>query len=133
MKKSLPLVIAATVAISGTGLAAAYAKDRKPAPEVRAIGEAKNCVNLRSIVSTNVVDNQTIDFKMHGGKTLRNVLPYSCPSLKFQDAFSYRTSLNQLCSVDTIRVLNNYGGRLNEGAACGLGKFQPVEVIKPAG
>ena len=133
MKTSFALIIAASVAVAGSGLAAVYAKDRKPAPEVRAIGEAKNCVNLRSIQSTNVVDNQTIDFKMNGGKTLRNVLPYSCPSLKFQEAFSYRTSLNQLCSVDIIRVLNNYGGRLSEGAACGLGKFQQVEVVKPVG
>ncbi len=130
MRKAFALCIAASLAAGGIGLAGVYAKDRKPAPEMRAIGEAKNCVNLRSIRSTNVVDNQTIDFKMNGGKTLRNVLPYSCPSLKMQDAFSYRTSLNQLCSVDVIRVLNNYGGRLNEGAACGLGKFQQVEAVK---
>jgi hypothetical protein len=130
MRKAFALCIAASIAAGSVGLAAVYAKDRKPAPEMRAVGEAKSCVNLRSIRSTNVVDNQTIDFKVDGGKTLRNVLPYSCPSLKMQDAFSYRTSLNQLCSVDVIRVLNNYGGQLSEGAACGLGKFQQVEAIK---
>jgi hypothetical protein len=130
MRTAFALCIVASMAAGGFGLAGVYAKDRNAAPEMRAVGEEKSCVNLRSIRSTNVVDNQTIDFKMNGGKTLRNVLPYSCPSLKMQDAFSYRTSLNQLCSVDVIRVLNNYGGGLSEGAACGLGKFQEVEAVK---
>ncbi len=133
MRKAFALCIAAAMAAGGTGLAGLYAKDKKPAPEMRVVGEAKSCVQLTSIRSTNIVDNQTIDFEVNGGKTLRNVLPYNCPGLKSQDAFSYRTSLSQLCSVDTIRVLNNYGGELNEGVACGLGKFQQVEIVKPAG
>jgi hypothetical protein len=133
MRTGFAVSIAAALATGGIGLAVVYARDAKPAAEVRLVGEAKSCVNLRSIRSTNVVDNQTIDFKVDGGRTLRNVLPYSCPSLKMQDAFSYRTSQNQLCSVDIIRVVNNYGGHLSEGAACGLGKFQQIEVVKPAG
>ncbi len=136
MKRTFMLFLTASLAgsgITGIGLAVAGAKERKPPPEVRIIGEPTNCVNIHSIRSTNVVDNQTIDFKMAGGKTLRNVLPYSCPSLKFNDSFSYRTSLSQLCNVDIIRVLHSGGGHLQEGAACGLGKFQQVEVAKDAG
>jgi hypothetical protein len=136
MKRALAVFLTAGLlgsGITGIGLNMAGAKERKPPPEVRAVGEAKDCVNLRSIQSTNIVDDRTIDFKIAGGKTLRNVLPYNCPSLKFSDSFSYKTSLNQLCSVDVIRVLNNFGGGLNEGPACGLGKFQPVEVIKADG
>jgi hypothetical protein len=67
---------------------------------------------------------------MAGGKTYRNILPQSCPGLKFEDRFSYRTSLNQLCSVDIVRVLHDQGGQLHEGAGCGLGKFQMVEKVK---
>ena len=88
-----------------------------------------NCVSINRIRSTKIVDNQTIDFKMSGGKVYRNTLPYSCSGLVFEDRFSYRTSTNQLCSVDTIRVLQNHGGQLSEGAGCGLGKFQPVEKV----
>jgi hypothetical protein len=95
------------------------------------LGKAKSCVFIRAIRATNVIDDSTIDFKMAGGKTLRNNLPNKCSGLKFQDSFSYRTSLSQLCNVDIIRVLQNYGGGLQEGAACGLGKFQEVEEIKP--
>lgn len=126
MKKSL-LVVAALTALTGGATAGLSAK--KEAAPVRAVGEPVNCVSLRNIRSTSVVDNSTIDFKMAGGKIYRNSLPYSCPSLKFEDRFSYRTSLSQLCNVDIVRVLHDYGGRLQEGAGCGLGKFQPVEKI----
>lgn len=91
------------------------------------IGEAVNCIDTSRIDSTNVIADNVIDFKMRGGKVLRNTLPHSCPSLASRDSFSYRTSIGRLCNVDVIRVLNNYGGRLEEGVACGLGKFQPVE------
>ena len=129
MKKAVLCILSAGLASSG--FAITYAKDKRPATEVRIVGEAKSCVPIRSIRSTTVVDDSTIDFKMAGGKILRNSLPYSCSGLKFQDSFSYRTSLSQLCNVDIIRVLQNYGGGLQEGAACGLGKFQEVEMVKP--
>ncbi len=126
MHKSL--LIVSTLAVLTLGATAGMSAKKEPAP-VRAVGEPVNCVSLRNIRSTNVVDANTIDFKMNGGKTYRNSLPYSCPSLKFEDRFSYRTSTNQLCNVDIVRVLHDYGGRLTEGAGCGLGKFQPVEKI----
>ena len=47
----------------------------------------------------------------------------------YEERFSYRTSLNQLCSVDIVRVLHDQGGSLYEGAGCGLGKFQMVEKV----
>ncbi len=126
MHKSL--LIVSTLAVLTLGATAGMSAKKEPAP-VRAVGEPVNCVSLRNIRSTNVVDANTIDFKMNGGKTYRNSLPYSCPGLKFEDRFSYRTSTNQLCNVDIVRVLHDYGGRLTEGAGCGLGKFQPVEKI----
>jgi hypothetical protein len=129
MRKSI-LVVVALAALTGGATAGLSAK-KEPAP-VRAVGEPVNCVSLTQIRSTNIIDNSTIDFKMAGGKTYRNSLPHSCPGLKSEDRFSYRTSLSQLCNVDIIRVLNNYGGRLEEGAGCGLGKFQPVEKISSA-
>jgi hypothetical protein len=126
MRKSV-LVVVALAALTGGATAGLSAK--KEAVPVRAVGEPVNCVNSRSIQSTTIVDNSTIDFKMLGGKTYRNSLPYSCPSLKFEDRFSYRTSTSQLCNVDIIRVLNTNGGSLQEGVGCGLGKFQQVEKV----
>jgi hypothetical protein len=124
----LLFIIPAIALFSGGG---AVALSSKNAPEpVRTVGEPKNCVTISQIRSTKVIDSRTIDFHMAGGKTYRNTLPQSCPGLKFEDRFSYRTSLNQLCSVDIVRVLHNQGGQLHEGAGCGLGKFQMVEKVK---
>jgi hypothetical protein len=95
-------------------------------------GEAVNCISINQIRSTKILANNVIDFKMAGGKVYRNTLTSSCPGLVSEDRFSYRTSLSRLCSVDIIRVLQNYGGKLEQGAGCGLGKFQPVEKVPTA-
>jgi hypothetical protein len=125
------LLAAAALATLMGGASAGLSAKKEAAP-MRAVGEPVSCVNIRQIQSTNIVDNNTIDFKMAGGKTYRNSLPYSCPSLKSEDRFSYRTSLGQLCSVDIVRVLHSFGGNLQEGAGCGLGKFQQVEKVNSA-
>jgi hypothetical protein len=126
MRKSLLLV--STLAALTVGATAGMSAKKEPDP-VRAVGEPVRCVSLSQIRSTKVIDNSTIDFKMAGGKTYRNSLPNSCPGLKYEDRFSYRTSQSQLCNVDIVHVLHDYGGRLQEGVGCGLGKFQPVEKI----
>lgn len=124
----LLFIIPAIALFSGGG---AVALSNKNAPElIRAVGEPKSCVTISQIRSTKVIDSRTIDFRMAGGKTYRNILPQSCPGLKFEDRFSYRTSLNQLCNVDIVHVLHDQGGQLHEGAGCGLGKFQMVEKVK---
>ena len=126
MRKIL-LIIPAVALLSSGGAIALSGKDT-PA-SVRAIGEPKSCVTISQIRSTKVIDSRTIDFRMAGGKTYRNTLPQSCPGLKFEERFSYRTSINQLCSVDIVHVLHDQGGRLYEGAGCGLGKFQEIEKL----
>jgi hypothetical protein len=124
----LLFIIPAIALFSGGG---AVALSSKNAPEpIRAVGEPKSCVTISQIRSTKVIDSRNIDFRMAGGKTYRNILPQSCPGLKFEDRFSYRTSLNQLCNVDIVHVLHDQGGQLHEGAGCGLGKFQMVEKVK---
>lgn len=90
-------------------------------------GEPVNCVQTPQIRSTRVVDDKTIDFDMGGGRILRNTLPHSCPSLGFEKAFAYSTSIARLCNVDIITVIRQGGGPMR-GASCGLGVFQPVKV-----
>ncbi len=127
MKKTLVILGALSIGIGGF----AIAKDRKPELPVKEIGLPVSCISTYQIRSTKIVDDKTIDFEMSGRKTYRNVMSYSCPSLKSEERFSYRPTNNQLCSVDIIRVLNNYGGTLQEGAGCGLGKFQQIERVPP--
>lgn len=82
------------------------------------------CLNLSQLDHSEVVDDKTILFHMKGGKIWRNDLPFGCPRLGYEKAFSHKTTINQICTVDIITVLNNYGGSgLQEEASCGLGDF----------
>jgi hypothetical protein len=100
----------------------------KPAPVATPAGDPVDCISL-PIGQSVVRDDRTIDFFV-GRTVYRNVLPRSCPSLGFDRAFSYATSISRLCSLDIITVLQQTGGQLSRGALCGLGKFQPVTGIK---
>lgn len=119
------------IAAIGAMLAAgpAIAKKRET-PVATTTGAAVDCIPISQIRESRVRSDSIIDFRTGGNKWYRNTLPMSCPALGFEERFSYRTSLNQLCSVDTIAVLQVFGGHLQEGPRCGLGKFQPVELAK---
>jgi hypothetical protein len=99
----------------------------KPAPQAMVpAGPPENCVETNRIRSTTVLDDQTIDFKMSDGRTLRNTLPNRCPGLGFERAFGYSTGTSQLCNVDLITVVSQGAGP-RRGASCGLGQFVPVK------
>jgi hypothetical protein len=108
------------------GLAPRQEADRRALQTARESGQPEDCVVRRNIRNTIVLDDRTIDFHMAGGRILRNRLPHACPGLGFDESFAYRTSLDRLCSVDTITVLRSGGGPL--GPTCGLGRFHPVEI-----
>ena len=99
-----------------------------PANSAQATGPSVSCLPLRSIRSTSVIDDRTIDFRTGGRKVYRNTLPFSCPQLGYQQAFSYATSQSQLCSVDIITVLVQ-GSPNMQGASCGLGRFTPLPPV----
>jgi hypothetical protein len=105
--------------------ACAQGEPRTAQPMVPA-GDPVNCVQTNQIRSTSVLDDQTIDFRMRNGQVMRNTLPSRCPGLGFSRAFSYRTTVGQLCNVDIITVVNQGGGP-RTGASCGLGQFTPVK------
>jgi len=124
---SIAIAAAATAALS---IPAAAAQDEAEEWQ-RAIpvGEAVSCVPLRQIRNTEVHDDRTIDFHMTGGRTYRNTLPHDCGGLGFDEAFSYRTSLSQLCSTDIITVIRQPLNSI-QGPSCGLGEFQPIETAE---
>ena len=105
------------------GLMPAFAKSPPPSPV--ATGPAVDCISLRTIRSTTVIDNRTIDFHVSGRKAYRNTLPFQCPQLGYNQAFGYATSQSQLCSLDIITVIVQGSPGL-QGASCGLGRFTPI-------
>lgn len=117
-------------AIGGALVAGPAIAKKREMPVATTTGAAVDCIAISQIRESRVRSDTVIDFRTGGNKWYRNTLPNSCPSLGFEERFSYRTSLNQLCSVDTIAVLQTFGSHLQEGPRCGLGKFQPVELAK---
>ena len=120
------LLIAASslLFLAAPGTASQDHKDKVPA--ATPAGNPVDCLRLIDIRETKVRDDSTIDFVTRGNKVYRNTLNGPCPQLGFEKRFSYKTSLNQLCSVDIITVLVSPG--LSQGASCGLGTFQPVTL-----
>ena len=110
------------------GLAAPLAAEEKATNDSIDLvsGPPEQCVSLSRIDHTDVIDDQNILFYMHGKKIYRNYLPYPCSGLRSRDTFMYRTSLNQLCNVDIITVLDNLGFGFSPLNSCGLGLFYPV-------
>ncbi|PTQ07304.1 hypothetical protein CLG96_17260 [Sphingomonas oleivorans] len=133
----MPVLHAKTLMVAGLALAAlatggeGEARKAKEPPPIVATGKPVDCIPTNQIRETRVRDDRTIDFYMRGGRTklYRNVLPYACSGLGFEERFLYKTSINQLCSVDTITVLRTPPGAV-QGPTCGLGKFQPATEAK---
>jgi hypothetical protein len=110
---------------------------------------SRRCINIRSLKRTEVVDDQHILFYMFGKTIYLNVLERRCGGLARERRFSYSTYGGSLCSFDTVEVLSDFGGDLQTGASCRLGRFfltskeeieaarekslEPAEIIAPAG
>ena len=88
--------------------------------------EGERCITTRNIRDTDILDARTILFRMRGGDYFVNYLRHDCPGLAREERFSYRTTGGRLCQVDTIRVLEQFGGFIQEGMSCGLGVFYPI-------
>lgn len=88
--------------------------------------DAKQCVRISSVEEIEIVDAQTLIFHMRGDEVYRNDLPHKCPGLKYDDTLMYRSSVGQLCNVDIITVLDDWGFGFSPGVSCGLGMFHPI-------
>ncbi|MAF84578.1 MAG: hypothetical protein QGH93_05195 [Gammaproteobacteria bacterium] len=86
----------------------------------------EKCAQTNQIRHTSIVDDQTILFYMNQQKIFVNQLPHRCGGLRIAGAFSYRLTNSRLCDIDTIKVVRTFGGRLDTGPSCGLGKFRLV-------
>jgi len=79
-----------------------------------------SCILSSKISHIEVVDDQAILFHMVGGEIWENRLPYPCHGLKFEGGIRYKTSIDQLCSMDIVTVIRR-------GTPCGLGYFRPYK------
>jgi hypothetical protein len=92
--------------------------------------DSQQCVSLQRIWRTDIIDSSNIVFYMRDRTIFLNTLPHKCPGLRSHDGFAYKTSINQLCNVDTITVIRggNPSSPAARGSTCGLGMFRPVSA-----
>jgi hypothetical protein len=126
-----------TAALVGVAALAAFSAEaapkrsgHQPLPPAQQTGPAQSCIRLSEISNSRVRDDWTIDFERGNSRRFyRNVLPHRCSGLNIERAFSYRTSLTELCSTDIIYPLHTAGG-ISRGPGCGLGQFVPMEAVR---
>jgi hypothetical protein len=128
---ALGLAVGLALTVGSAGMAAKRGDERtRNIPAARALGPAQRCIRLAEISSSEVRNDWTIDFERGSSRRVYRVaLDHRCPGLRAADAFSYNTSLSQLCSTDIIHPLHQSGG-IHRGPGCGLGKFTPMELAK---
>lgn len=114
--------------IFGMSLAVnATAQDEQEEEEIVYDEFTVECVTLRQVRRTEVLDDRNILFHMSGSKVYHNMLPRPCGGLAREDRFSYETSVGRLCRMDQIRVLYNDPFGLREGNRCSLGVFRKID------
>jgi hypothetical protein len=86
----------------------------------------QDCLILQLVDDTDVIDDQTILFRLRNDKVYRNTLPRKCPGLEREGRFMYETRSGRLCSIDTITVLELFGVGPTRGFTCRLGEFVPL-------
>lgn len=87
----------------------------------------RDCIDLRRVRRTEVIDDRNVLFYMAGSTVYHNILPRQCGGLARQDRFSYKTSIGRLCRIDYISVLyDDPVTGLREGNRCSLGVFHKI-------
>jgi hypothetical protein len=130
IRKLLPL-IAASVAFAA--VPAEAGPRRSPEQQLqhelrgRVAGEPVNCVNLRSVRNSRVIDRTAIIFDA-GGTIYVNRPRAGAESLSRFDTQVVRPFGSQLCAVDTIRMVDPQSGFF-QGTVF-LGEFVPYRRVR---
>ena len=125
----LSALLAAAVLTAGMPLSAAARDNAKAearlakALEGRVAGKPVDCINLRDIQSSEIIDRTAILYRTSGGRLYVNRPQIGAESLERDDILVVRTWDSRLCSIDTIRLVDQ-GSRFERGFV-GLGSFVP--------
>lgn len=111
-----------------TGSAQA-ATDRSPEAELaravegRVAGKPVDCINLRDIRSSRIIDRSAIVYEVSGGTKYVNRPTSGAPSMRSGLTLVTDTHSSRLCSIDVVRLYDSTS-RMELGSV-GLGKFVP--------
>lgn len=127
----LSALIAGALVLGG---ATAYAApDRSPEAKLakaldgRVAGEPVNCINLRDIQSSQIIDKTAIVYEGPRGIVYVNTPQSGASSLRDGQVLVTKTIGNQLCSIDVVTLVDS-ASRMQDGWV-GLGKFVPYTKV----
>jgi hypothetical protein len=89
----------------------------------RVAGEPVDCVNLRDIRSSRIIDRTAILYETNGGTIYVNRPDAGREALNDWDVLVTRTHMNRLCSIDVVELYDS-SGRMWSGSVF-LGQFVP--------
>jgi len=96
----------------------------------RVAGKPTNCINLPGVTSSQIIDGRAIVYRV-GGTLFVNEPRSGASSLRDDDVLVTRTFGGELCSIDTVRLIDR-ASRVPHGFV-GLGEFVPYRKVKPTG
>lgn len=122
------MILPATSAVAAKGDAQARAEAKlAKALEGRVAGEPVNCIDLRNINSSQIIDKTAIIYRV-GSRLYLNRPTIGASSLDSDDILVTKTYSSQLCSIDTVQLVDR-ASRFPSGFV-GLGKFVPYTRVK---
>ncbi len=89
-----------------------------------ATGKIKNCVPMRSLRQSIILDDSTIFFESIGRRGYMNKLPYECRGLMREERYAYSNSFGSLCRAEIITILDSFG---RSWGSCSLGDFEEYQ------
>ncbi len=109
----------------GAGAAARLDPEAKLARSLdgRVAGVPVDCLNLRDIKSSQIIDRTAILYETRGGTIYVNRPDAGSESLSGWDVLVTRTHMNRLCSIDVVDLYDS-GARMRTGSVF-LGPFVP--------
>lgn len=132
MRKFLPFIAAPLLLISGHATAAPRVDPElrlARALEGRVAGEPVDCIQLRNIRSSRIIDDTAILYE--AGNTIYVNRPRAGrESLDQWDTLVTKTHGSQLCSIDVVQLYDT-GSRMQTGSVF-LGEFVPYRRPRPA-
>lgn len=89
----------------------------------RTAGKPVDCISLRNIRSSRIIDRTAIVYEMNNGTIYVNRPKIGAESLDWTDVMITDTYTSQLCSIDTVKLYDT-GIRMTTGWV-GLNEFVP--------
>ncbi|MGA7436617.1 MAG: hypothetical protein WBW32_00650 [Luteibacter sp.] len=126
MSPTIRSLLAFALATAAAGPALAHKDD--PAAQLakitegRIAGNPKQCIDLPQVYNTQIIDKTTIAYRI-GSTYYVNQLRSGAESLDSNDVMVTKTFGSQLCALDSVKMVDRYGGGLRGFVV--LGPFVP--------